>query len=60
MDAMTLGVFLVAALVGSYVPSVTGFAMGMIVIAATGIGVLILEVLDARSQRALELLLGPL
>lgn len=108
MDALTLGVFLLAALVGSYVQSVTGFAMGMIIIAvtvggglmdvplitaavslislaniilalqgcghhlqrrlllwlsvglipATGIGVLILEVLDARSQRTLELLLG--
>jgi uncharacterized membrane protein YfcA len=108
MDATTLGVFLLAALVGSYVQSVTGFAMGMIIIAvtvggglmgvpvitavvslislvnialalqghghhlqrrlllwlavglvpATGIGVLVLELLDARSQRTLELLLG--
>jgi uncharacterized membrane protein YfcA len=108
MDVIPLGVFLLAALIGSYVQSVAGFAMGMIIIAvtvggglldipvitavvslislvnivlalrghghhlhrrlllwlaaglvpATGIGVLVLEVLDARSQRTLELLLG--
>ena len=35
MDAVSLSVFLLAALLGSYVQSVAGFAMGMIIIAVT-------------------------
>ncbi len=108
MEMSTLAVYLLAAFVGSYVQSVTGFAMGMIIIAvtvggglvevpiitavisiislvnillalrgrshhlqvrmvvwlsvglvpATGVGVLVLEVLDSHSRWLLELLLG--
>ena len=35
MDPVGIGLFLLTALVGSYVQSVTGFAMGMIMIAVT-------------------------
>lgn len=48
MEPVTLIVFLLAALVGSYVQSVTGFAMGMIIIAVTvGGGIVDVPVITA-------------
>ena len=48
MEPVTLIVYLLAALVGSYVQSVTGFAMGMIIIAVTvGGGILDVPVITA-------------
>jgi uncharacterized membrane protein YfcA len=48
MEALGISLFLVTALVGSYVQSVTGFAMGMIMIAVTvGSGLVAVPVITA-------------